>query len=86
MATPAYMRNATLKVEKAAKLMEIEGFEDELEFGQHCMDGAPGSPNAICMNQGCDYTTEMENDQDRGWCDECGTNSMVSFLRLKDLI
>ena len=25
---------------------------------------------AICVN--CDHTTEMEPDQDRGWCERCG--------------
>jgi hypothetical protein len=41
---------------------------------------------AICMNPGCDYTTEMEPDQDHGWCEECSTNSMQSALILEGLI
>ena len=41
---------------------------------------------AICMNEGCTYTCEMEPDQDRGWCDECHTNSMKSALVLAGLI
>jgi hypothetical protein len=31
---------------------------------------------AICMNEGCEYTCEMEPDQDAGFCEECRTNSM----------
>ena len=41
---------------------------------------------AICCNNGCTYTCEMEPDQDRGWCDECSTNSMQSALILAGLI
>jgi hypothetical protein len=29
-----------------------------------------GSP-AICINEGCDFTCEMEPDQDRGWHEVC---------------
>jgi hypothetical protein len=31
---------------------------------------------AICMNEGCDFTCEMEPDQDAGYCEECHTNTM----------
>jgi hypothetical protein len=41
---------------------------------------------AICSNEGCDYSTEMEPDQDRGWCEECGTNTVVSCLILAGII
>ena len=41
---------------------------------------------AICVNNGCDHTEEMEPDQDRGWCPECQTNSMKSALVLAGLI
>jgi len=41
---------------------------------------------AICMNDGCDYTAEMEPDQDRGWCEACGTNTVASALILAGLI
>jgi len=37
-----------------------------------------GELPAICMNEDCDYSTEMEPDQDRGWCEYCGTNTLVS--------
>jgi len=36
------------------------------------------------MNEGCDYTAEMEPDQDAGYCEECRTNSMQSALILAD--
>ena len=41
---------------------------------------------AICMTEGCDHTTEMESDQDAGYCEACGGNTMVSALVLAGLI
>jgi hypothetical protein len=38
------------------------------------------------MNDGCDYTEEMEPDQDRGVCPECHTGSMKSAMVLAGLI
>jgi hypothetical protein len=34
------------------------------------------------MNDGCDYTADMEPDQDRGWCEACDTNTVASALVL----
>jgi hypothetical protein len=31
---------------------------------------------AICMNEDCNFTCEMEPDQDAGYCEECRTNTM----------
>jgi len=39
---------------------------------------------AICLD--CDHTCEMEPDQDRGWCESCGQNAVVSALVLAGLI
>jgi hypothetical protein len=69
---------------KLAKLLEIEGFETFEALAEEVV-GDSVSP-AICMNEGCNYTCEMEPDQDRGWCDECRTNSMQSALVLAGLI
>ena len=41
---------------------------------------------AICMNEDCNFTCEMEPDQDAGYCEECHTNSMHSALILAELI
>jgi hypothetical protein len=40
----------------------------------------------ICMNEGCDYTVEVEPDQDRGWCEACGTNTVKSAPILAGII
>jgi hypothetical protein len=70
--------------QKLAKLVEIEGFES-FEALAEAVVGDSVSP-AICINEDCNFTCEMEPDQQRGWCDECSTNSMQSALVLAGLI
>jgi hypothetical protein len=41
---------------------------------------------AICMNDECEFTCEMEPDQDAGWCDECRTNTMKAAPVLAGMI
>jgi len=72
---------------KAAKLMvlcDLEGFRslDDLLQAAATDSVCP----AICMTEGCNYTTEMEPDQDRGYCESCGGNTMASALVLAGLI
>jgi hypothetical protein len=72
---------------KAAKLMrlcEIEGFRtiEEILFASITDSVCP----AICMTEGCDYTAEMEPDQEQGYCEACGGNTVTSALVLADLI
>ena len=69
---------------KLEKLIEIEGFAsvDDLLAATITDSVSP----AICMNDGCSYTAEMEPDQDRGWCEECCTNSMKSALVMAEII
>lgn len=65
-------------------LVEIEGF-DSLEqlLAAAVMDSiCPG----ICINSGCDYTTEVEPDQDRGYCETCRTQTIKSALILAEII
>jgi hypothetical protein len=69
---------------KLAKLMEIEGYESIEELAEAVFSDSV-SP-AICMNEDCDFTCEMEPDQDAGYCEECRTNSMQSGLILAGLI
>jgi hypothetical protein len=69
---------------KLAKLIEIEGCENVEQLLEAVFSDAV-SP-AICMNEGCDYTCEMEPDQERGWCDECRTNSMKAAPVLAGII
>lgn len=72
------------KQEKLAKLVEVEGyetFEDLLEDR-----GMDSVFPAICMNAGCDYTTDLEGDQDRGECESCGSPTVISGLVIAGMI
>ncbi len=40
---------------------------------------------AICMTEGCDHTTEIGSDQDHGYCEVCGGNTVTSVLVLAGL-
>jgi hypothetical protein len=73
-----------LRRQKLAKLLEIEGYDDITALAEAVI-GDTVSP-AICMNEGCDFTCEMEPDQDRGWCEECRANSMQAAPVLAGLI
>ena len=74
--------------DKFETLMDLEGYEDPIEFiEKECMGSGwrVGVPS-ICMNEDCDYTTDMEPDQDRGRCPECETNTVKSALVLYGIL
>jgi hypothetical protein len=73
-----------LRQQKLAKLLKIEGYDDVADLIEVVFSDAV-SP-AICCNPGCNYTCEMEPDQDRGWCNECHTNTMVAAPVLAEVI
>jgi hypothetical protein len=82
-----WMANSSAGEKRQAKLhrlVVIEGYDglDDLLAEVVADSVCP----AICMNDGCDYTAEMEPDQDRGWCEACGTNSVASALVLTGII
>jgi hypothetical protein len=72
---------------KTAKLMKLcdaagwKSFEDLLKASV-----ADSICPAICMTEGCDYVTDMESDQEEGYCEACGGNTVVSGLILAGLI
>jgi hypothetical protein len=73
-----------LRKAKLMKLIEIEGHntvEDMLEAV--VFDSV--SP-AICTNEGCNFTCDMEPDQDAGYCEEYHTNPMQAALVLAGII
>jgi hypothetical protein len=74
----------TVKAAKLKELYESEGITDDLEFLEQW--SADSVCPAICVNEGCSYTAEMEPDQDRGYCEECHTQTMWSGMRLLDII
>ena len=69
---------------KLMKLCEMRGFKtlDQLVGHAATHSACP----AICMAEGCDYMTEMEPDQDCGYCEACGGNTVTSALVLAGLI
>jgi hypothetical protein len=72
------------KGSKLMKLCDDFGFETITELlGAAITDSV--CP-AICMTEGCDYTTEMEPDQRKGYCEQCGGNTVMSALALADII
>jgi hypothetical protein len=73
-----------LRQAKLAKLVETEGYESS-EGLLAAVFSDSVSP-AICMNEGCDFTCEMEPDQDAGYCEECRTNTMKAAPVLAGVI
>jgi hypothetical protein len=77
----------SLEQQKLATLATIEGYDsldDLLEAA--ALDSV--SP-AICVNPdnpSCDYSTEMEPDQDACWCEICDKGTMKSALVLMGVI
>lgn len=69
---------------KLTQLASDYGYGDTMEMLEHATFDSvvPG----ICMNEGCDYSTEVEPDQDCGWCEECQWGSVKSCLMLAGII
>jgi hypothetical protein len=72
------------KAAKLMKLCDIEGFDSLDDLLQAAATDSVCA--AICMTEGCEYTTEMEPDQDQGFCEGCGGNTVTSALVLAGLI
>jgi hypothetical protein len=72
---------------KAAKLMKLCDLEGYKRLGDLLNASVTDSIcPAICMTENCDHTTEMESDQDAGYCEACGGNTVTSLLVLAALI
>jgi len=72
------------KAAKLMKLCDLEGYKRLHDLLKASVTDSICP--AICMTEGCDYTTEMEPDQDAGYCEACGSNTVVSALVLAGLI
>ena len=66
------------------KLMQSEGYDSVDELIENCYFDSVCP--AICANPDCVHTTELEPDQQAGWCEACDGNTMVSALILAGLI
>ncbi len=70
----------------ASKLQELSkqfGLSTDELLAQATYDSLAAG---ICTNEDCDYTTEVEPDQNRGYCEICDTNTVQSILVLMGLI
>ena len=72
------------RTEKLETLADSEGFNDPMEMAETIVTDSvvPG----ICMTPGCNYTTEVEPDNDAGWCEFCRAQTVVSGLVLMGII
>lgn len=75
---------AMTKTAKLNDLADAFGHDDVLSLLEEYA-GDSVCP-AICTNPDCDYTTEYEPDQDRGWCENCDSNTVVSAMVLMGVI
>tara|TARA_R110000850_G_scaffold163257_2_gene287983 strand:+ start:1371 stop:1643 length:273 start_codon:yes stop_codon:yes gene_type:complete len=69
---------------KLVTLSDSEGFDDPMQMLESI--GISEVIPAICMNDDCDYTTDMEPDATKGWCECCNTNTVASALVLAGFI
>lgn len=72
--------NNEAKLEQLAEIAEMS-IDEMLAQGS-----ADSLAQAICTRPECDYTIELEPDQDRGWCGYCNTNTVQSCLVLYGII
>ena len=77
------MPKGASREEKLVRLARDAGLSVDEMLRQVVFDSvSPG----ICMNPGCDYTTDVEPDQDQGWCEVCDTTTVMSASRLAGVI
>jgi hypothetical protein len=74
----------SIKGSKLMQVCEAEGFAsiDDLI----ALVVADSVCPAIRVKEGCDYIAPMESDQQEGYCENCGSNTMISVLVLVGLI
>jgi hypothetical protein len=68
---------------KAEQLESVVG-EDIMTLAERATFDSVAT--GICMNEGCDYTTEVEPDASEGHCEECRTPTVMSCLVLLGII
>ena len=63
---------------KLNDLLAIEGIDEDDAYEIANDSYQPG----ICMNDNCDYTTQVEPDSDSGYCEDCNTTTVESLQSL----
>lgn len=72
------------KSKKLQELVDSEGHPDLASLLQACI--ADSVSPGICTKPDCNYTTEIEPDQRRGYCEACGGQTVQSALVLAGII
>ena len=80
MPTPQEVNYEAAKLDELARIMDmtVAAFIEEYAL--------ESVVPAICMNDGCDFTADLEPDQREGFCEECRTESLRSGIVLAGLI
>ena len=66
--------------QKLDELIQIEGYSNTRDWLNDNM--LSGTVEGICITKDCDYTTPVEPDQGRGFCEVCRTRTVKSGLVL----
>lgn len=72
------------RAKKLMTLCEAAGFSDLNDLVPAAL--ADTLCAAICMTEGCDHIAKYEKDQDEGYCEACGGNTVTSALVLAGII
>lgn len=68
---------------KIQQLCKMEGVTEE-ELQEEALNDSV--VRGICDNPACNFTRYVEPDQDKGYCTECGTNTVKSYCVLSHTI
>lgn len=70
--------------DKVQILCDQNGYNDVIQFAEDYIN--EGTIPGICMNPDCNFSADYEPDQDKGYCDDCGTQTVTSLFILIGVI
>jgi len=70
-------------MDKLETLLNMEGLTEEELLTESLMEG---NSYGICSNKDCNYTTNIEADNDKGYCEICKTNTVISAEMMLGII
>lgn len=73
-----------MKQSKNEQLAEDYGFSDVMDMLE--MASIDSMVPGICVNDDCNYSTDVEPDQREGYCENCGTQTVQSCLIIEEII
>ena len=69
---------------KLRRLANLEGFRFCVDFIH--AQSEDGDAAGICVNRRCSFTAYVDSKEEKGRCGACGTNTVVSGLRLAEKV